>query len=132
MKVAEWIIRSGFRDGVGTYLTTNTYRGVWVSDRPLDENSGAVGDCVLSLNLPARVFRDHEWVEDRKQYRESLIPATILNRYSAPKVHDHNLAGAAEADLRWLAGVMGKKEGAVYLRAIPFLRKHGLLAGSEG
>ena len=38
---ARAILRAGFRDGRGTYLTRHVFTGVWLSDRPLDENEGA-------------------------------------------------------------------------------------------
>jgi hypothetical protein len=50
---ADAIERDGFRDGEGTYMTTNVYRGVWVSAPwPLDENEGACGDVVFELEIP--------------------------------------------------------------------------------
>lgn len=76
------ILREGFRDATGTYLTAKQFSGVWVSDRPLDDNEGADGDVLLTLTIPAEVFKDYEWVEDRKPYRESLIPADVLNTFA--------------------------------------------------
>jgi hypothetical protein len=40
---ADEILSDGFRDGFGSYLTMNTYTGVWVSDSPLSVNEGATG-----------------------------------------------------------------------------------------
>jgi hypothetical protein len=31
---AKLILREGFRDGTGYYLTTRTHTGVWLSKRP--------------------------------------------------------------------------------------------------
>jgi hypothetical protein len=84
--VANQILLNGFRDGQGTYLTDQMWTGVWVSDVPLDENSGACGDTLLALDMPASVFEEYEWVEELKGYRESLIPADILNKFGPPKV----------------------------------------------
>ena len=78
---AEAILQHGFRDGEGCYMTATRWRGVWVSDQPLDENEGAWGDTVSTLDLPEDVFVHHEWVQEGFRYREALIPATVLNQY---------------------------------------------------
>jgi hypothetical protein len=57
-EAAEQILAGGFGDGEGTYMTSNWYRGVWLSDRPLDVDEG----------------------EEGKPYREWLIPAKTVNR----------------------------------------------------
>jgi hypothetical protein len=80
--VSEAILADGFRDGVGTYLTADTYHGVWVSDRPLGSNEGASGDVILAIEAPEDVLSPFEWVEEGKPYREWLVPADILNRCS--------------------------------------------------
>ncbi|WP_337144947.1 hypothetical protein [Mesorhizobium sp. Cs1299R1N3] len=41
-KRAYAILRDGFRDGQGHYMTDISLRGVWLSDRPLDANGGVV------------------------------------------------------------------------------------------
>jgi hypothetical protein len=83
---ADTIIRDGFRDGEGFYLTTHRYRGVWLSNRPLDENEGAEGDIVLQVKIPEDVVSEYEWIEEGKPYREFLVPAEIINRYGPPRV----------------------------------------------
>ena len=83
---AEAIMSGGFIDAEGSHMTTNVYRGVWVSNVPLDINEGADGDTLLSFELDESVFREYEWVEDEKPYRESLIPAEILNQYGTPEI----------------------------------------------
>jgi hypothetical protein len=40
-KAAAVIVREGFRDGSGSYLTTGSFSGVWLSDSPLSVNEGA-------------------------------------------------------------------------------------------
>lgn len=63
-------------------MTRRLWRGVWVSDRPLDENEGAQGNTVIAVELPAEVFARHEWVQEPSfGYREALIPASTINRY---------------------------------------------------
>lgn len=46
------ILRDGFKDAEGTYLTDRVWRGVWVSDRPLDINEGATATCCLLSMFP--------------------------------------------------------------------------------
>ena len=87
------ILAQGFRDGEGHYLTDRRWRGVWLSDRPLDINEGAKGDTTLALDIPIHVFVEFEWMEEGKPYRESLIPATIVNRYGPPEVYDPDIDG---------------------------------------
>jgi hypothetical protein len=77
--VAEIILRDGFRDGAGTYMTTEEHSGVWLSNVPLDGNEGAKGDALLRLELPEKDITDFEWIEDGKPYREWLIPAALVN-----------------------------------------------------
>jgi hypothetical protein len=66
---------------------TGEWSGVWVSNVPLDGNEGAVGDFLLELEIPAKVFEKHEWVSlsppllqenIRTPRREALIPAAAL------------------------------------------------------
>jgi hypothetical protein len=69
-QAAEEIIRNGFRDGTGPYLTSDIYSGVWLSDVPLDPNDGprpGGRDCVyLRVTLPYTLedLADYEWVGD--------------------------------------------------------------------
>jgi hypothetical protein len=63
-------------------MTTQWHRGVWLSDRPLDCNSGAKGRALLCVTLAAseRWLARWEWVDRTKAYREWLIPARTVNR----------------------------------------------------
>jgi len=85
---AQAILRDGFRDGKGTYLTVDRWYGVWVSAEPLDENEGATGDTYLTVEVPEEIVAPYEWIEEGKGYREFLIPAEVLNQYGPPKVED--------------------------------------------
>lgn len=87
---AESIIREGFSDSEDTYMTQHLYRGVWVSDQPLDANEGAFGDTVLAIDIPDALFAEYEWIEEHKGYREALIPAEELNRYGPPTISDED------------------------------------------
>jgi hypothetical protein len=82
---AEAILRDGFRDASGTYLTDSEHKGVWFSSVPLDVNEGADGDALLELHMPADVASSFEWVEAGKGYREFLIPAAVANLYGPPR-----------------------------------------------
>jgi hypothetical protein len=87
-EAAVAIVADGFRDAEDYYMTGNLYRGVWVSDEPLDINEGAQGDVLLSLDVPESLFAEYEWVEDAKAYREALVPADVLNASGRPTVVD--------------------------------------------
>ena len=93
---AASILRDGFRDATGFYLTAQEWTGVWVSDRPLDINEGADGDAPLIVEIPEGVFAAHEWEEEGKPYREALIPAEIVNRYPVSLVPERSAGGPAK------------------------------------
>jgi hypothetical protein len=80
-ETAKKIIEHGFRDGRGRFLTASEWVGVWVSDRPLDQNEGAKGDTVLKVNLAVSEaeIAQYEWVQEGSSYREWLMPAELLN-----------------------------------------------------
>jgi len=78
-EAAGAILAGGFRDASGYYLTETEWIGVWVSNRPLDVNEGAIGDALLVVEIEAKFVEPHEWVEDGKRYREFLVPAAVLN-----------------------------------------------------
>ena len=80
-EAAASIATDGFQDREGSYLTTTTWRGVWLADRPLDANEGAVGEDVFVLEGPEDVVAEYEWIEDGKPYREFLVPAEIVNTF---------------------------------------------------
>ena len=58
--------------------------GVWLSNRPLDPNDGAIGDAVLLVcfRVPLNRLRGFEWAEDGKAYREWLIPAAFISEFA--------------------------------------------------
>lgn len=87
---AEAILSGGFRDGEGRYMTDQTWRGVWLSDRPLDANEGAWGRYLLEIVIPEEIVAPFEWVDDEGTYREFLIPAEIVNRYAPPGMADED------------------------------------------
>jgi len=78
---AESILRDGFRDGYGRYMTDREFSGVWLCDQLLDSNEGAWGDALLRVDLACNEteISDFEWIEEGKSYREWLIPAAFVN-----------------------------------------------------
>lgn len=87
---ADAILAEGFQDGEGTYMTGTLYRGVWLSDRPLDVGQGAKGRELLLVEIPEDVLAEYEWVEEEKTYREFLIPAEIVNRFGPAQICDED------------------------------------------
>ena len=83
---ATAILQKGFKDGIGTYMTTIFHSGVWLSNYPLDCNEGAFGDTVLLIEIPESVIAEYEWIEEGKPYREFLVPAIIVNQYGPPRI----------------------------------------------
>ena len=76
---ADSIINEGFRDSEGTYMTAHKFKGVWLSDRPLDSNEGTKGTTLLRIEIPEETIAEFEWIEEGKPYREFLVPAQIVN-----------------------------------------------------
>jgi hypothetical protein len=95
---AEAILRDGFRDTTGSYLTTEPHTGVWFSGVPLDVDQGADGEALLAVEMDENVFAAHEWVEDAKSYREALVPAEVANRYPVELVFGDESAEAEWSD----------------------------------
>jgi hypothetical protein len=83
---ARAILREGFRDGRGRYLTEHEFEGVWISEKPLDAGEGAVGDTLLAVSIKRTLVEDYEWKEEGKPYREFLVPAALLNSQSLVKI----------------------------------------------
>jgi hypothetical protein len=81
---AEAIISSGFCDGRFERLALGARPGVWMTDRPLDERDGALGNVVLVVSgVPEEAVADYEWLhsDDPQPFREFVVPAAVLNRY---------------------------------------------------
>jgi hypothetical protein len=95
---ARSILEGGFRDGSGTYLTQDTFSGVWLSDEPLDINEGAPGDILLEVctDLSESELLAYEWIEEGQGFREFLVPASIVNSRSRIRIaeDDGDLEGA--------------------------------------
>jgi hypothetical protein len=81
---AEAILSDGFHDSKADFLTLGVHPGVWVTDRPLDEQNGALGNVVLAISgVPEAAIAEFEWHRSRHPppLRQFVIPAAILNRY---------------------------------------------------
>jgi hypothetical protein len=87
-EAARSILRDGFLDGRGTYLTIQEWTGVWLSDSPVSVNEGAQGETILAVDIPLDLVLDYEWVEEGKPYREFLVPARLVNAYPVRRAPD--------------------------------------------
>jgi hypothetical protein len=81
------ILASGFRDAIrkrGPGIDGVYPAGVWLSNRPLDANDGAIGDSVVLVwfGISWRRLRVFEWPEDGQAYREWLIPAAFISDFA--------------------------------------------------
>ena len=83
---AEEIMREGFKDARGQFLTIHEWTGVWFSDRPLNSDEEGEGDTVLEIEIPFDAVRKYEWKEPDKPYRKFVIPAKLANRYGPPRI----------------------------------------------
>ena len=80
------ILRDGFGERSGTYLTETDYSGVWMFDRIVDKRlGGGHGAVMLELEIPEAVALPFETLGDLP-YRQFLMPAAILNLYGPPRV----------------------------------------------
>ena len=80
------ILRDGFGEESGAYLTESNRSGVWVFDRPVDLRMGGGDDAqMLELDIPEAVVLPFE-AEGNFPYRQFLMPAGILNLYGPPQI----------------------------------------------
>ena len=82
MDTAIKILRDGFRNTTGRYLTDREWSGVWVSDRPLDNSEGASGEALLQIDIAEDLLAAFEWIEEGKPYLEWLRPSSGSKRAS--------------------------------------------------
>jgi hypothetical protein len=75
------ILRNGFRDTTGRYLTEREWTGVYNSE-------GAAGEALLQIEIAEDRLAAFEWVEPGKTYREWLVPAAVLNGAGTVKPAD--------------------------------------------
>jgi hypothetical protein len=85
---AASIIRDGFGETSGTYLTETDHSGVWVFDSPVDRRTGGGDEAVvLMIEIPEAVVLPYE-TPSRSHYRQFLMPAALLNLYGPPEVSE--------------------------------------------
>ena len=89
-KHATEILRNGFGERSGAYLTATDHSGVWLFDRPVNAHVGyGDSDVILELDIPESVVAEYEWAVELP-YRQFLVPATLLNHYGPPRVSDEH------------------------------------------
>jgi hypothetical protein len=85
---AESILRDGFGEWTGTYLTESDNSGVWVFDRPVDRRTGGGDEAVLLvLEVPEAVVLPFE-TPGNSSNRQFLMPAALLNLYGPPEMSE--------------------------------------------
>ena len=83
---AEEILRDGFGERSGTYLTATDHSGVWLFDRPVDRRMGGGEQAVLmEVEIPEEVVEPFEFGSGLP-YRQFLVPARVINRYGPPRL----------------------------------------------
>ena len=83
---ASEILRDGFGETTGAYLTASDHSGVWLFDQPVDKLMGGGDDAViLALEIPEPVVLPFE-TPAGQAYRQFLMPAGLLNLYGPPSV----------------------------------------------
>ena len=85
---APEILRDGFGETTGTYLTESDNSGVWLYDRPVDHRMGGGDEAeMLVVEMPESIVAAFEWVTT-PAYRQFLIPAALLNTYGPPRISE--------------------------------------------
>lgn len=79
---AHSIVKNGFKDSSGHFLSNRTWTGVWLSCRPPETADSLHGHSVLVVHLEMSEHESARWefTGEGRPYREWLIPAKILNR----------------------------------------------------
>ena len=101
---AALILREGFKNDEATYMNVQIWSGVWLSDRPLELNQGAA---LLSVNIPSELIVQYEWIQQGKPFREFLIPAEFLNKYSVNPWTDRSSANESMLEIAVNAAAAG-------------------------
>lgn len=78
---AASILADGWVGGSGSYgfAATELSGVVFLASRPLDEQDGAAGDVLLSVDVGKHDLSEYEIVEEMKPWSEYAIPASHLN-----------------------------------------------------
>ena len=87
---AAEILRDGFGETTGTYLTETDHSGVWLFDRPVESGLGGGADAiVLELEVPEPIVLPFESATEMP-HRQFLMPAALLNLYGPPRITDES------------------------------------------
>jgi hypothetical protein len=81
---AEKIVSDGFVDAEGIAQSGDVFRGVWITDRPVEAGeSMSFGDSLVAVDVddPPHCARIDvfEWDEETASFRRWLVPAKLLN-----------------------------------------------------
>ena len=90
------ILRDGFKNDEATFMNVQMWSGVWLSDRLLEFNEGAT---LPTVNIPSDLIERYEWIHQGKPFREFLIPAEFLNKYSVNPWTDRSSANEAMLEI---------------------------------
>jgi hypothetical protein len=83
---AAEILRDGFGERSGAYLTATDHSGVWLFDQRLEQHViDKTLDVILELEMPESVAAPFEW-HVGLPYRQFLMPAALVNLYGPPRV----------------------------------------------
>ena len=79
---AQAILDHGFEDGEAFYHEGILHRGVWLFDRPIEEEQDQGVDLrTVAVDIPDDLAARHEWLQEGSNHRKFLIPAKIVNDY---------------------------------------------------
>jgi hypothetical protein len=80
------ILRDGFGESSGAYLTETDHSGVWLYDRPVAIQMGGGDEAVLlEIDIPESLVAPFEWGSGLP-YRQFLMPAALINLHGRPRV----------------------------------------------
>ena len=80
LKNAANILTDGFKDSTGTYMTTEEWSGVWVSNRPMDGGDLPYNlEAWFEITIDEDLISGYEWGNDGSPHREWQVPATVIN-----------------------------------------------------
>ena len=95
---AEKIISDGFVDAEGTTASCGVFRGVWITDRPVEGADGmSIGDSLVAVDVddPRHCARIDvfEWDDETASFRRWLVPAKLLNLVGSASIVKEDYRG---------------------------------------
>lgn len=82
----EEILQNGFKDSDGYFKNNVLYAGVWFSSSPSSVSTSDAPERQLVIDVPEEEVLEYELRDEKKLYREFLIPAPVLNSFGKPSV----------------------------------------------